>query len=141
MIKQSHRLNNKSLHPHDIKRQNVKLVLRIFCDTTDVDLKSLGQQSESLPNWEGTVTFLNIVLKILTIVNVKTIFKDKHERLNDAHPISDISDTRISWMVDFVTWLHDWAIYSVQNKTTCFTNETFTAHFDYGLLGKFQTDS
>ena len=30
LIKQAHRLNYKSIHPHSIKRQNVKLVLRLF---------------------------------------------------------------------------------------------------------------
>ena len=34
LIKQAHRLNYKSFHPHSIERQNVKLVPRLFCDST-----------------------------------------------------------------------------------------------------------
>ena len=63
-------------------------------------------------------------------------------------------------MVDFVSWLQDWKLYSEHNKTTCLTDETYVAlrhtvntiiymiHdllnnniLDYILLGKFQTDN
>ena len=63
-------------------------------------------------------------------------------------------------MVDFVSWLQDWKLYSEHNKTTCLTAETYVAlrhtvntiiymiHdllnnniLDYILLGKFQTDN
>ena len=40
LVKQATRLNYKSLHPHSIERQNVKLVLRIFCDSTAAALQT-----------------------------------------------------------------------------------------------------
>ena len=49
LVKQATRLNYKSLHPHSIERQNVKLVLRIFCDSTAAALQTLGPHNEQLP--------------------------------------------------------------------------------------------
>ena len=160
LVKQATRLNYKSLHPHSIERQNVKLVLRIFCDSTAAALQTLGPHNEQLPNWEGTLVFVKTILKFWNIVNVKSSYKGKHKRFDDAHPIRDLKDTRISWMVDFVSWLQDWKLYSEHNKTTCLTAETYVAlrhtvntiiymiHdllnnniLDYILLGKFQTDN
>ena len=99
-------------------------------------------------------------LKFGNIVNVMTPFKGKHKKLDDANPISDLNDNRITWMTEFVTWLYKWRQYSEANNTTFLTTETFKAlrhtinamvymiHdllnniiLDYILLGKFQTDN
>ena len=92
-MKQATRLNYKSLHPHSIERQNVKLVLRIFCDSTAAALQTLGPHNEQLPNWEGTLVFVKTILKFWNIVNVKSSYKGKHKRLDDVHPIRDLKDT------------------------------------------------
>ena len=141
-------------------QQNVKLALRVFCDTTVASLRTFGPSQEQLPNWEGTQVFIEIILKFWNIVNVKTLFKGKHKRLDDANPISDLNDNRITWMTEFVTWLYKWWKYSEANNTTFLTTETFKAlsytinamvymihdllHnniLDYIILGKFQTDN
>ena len=127
VIKQGNRLNYKCLHPHSIERQNVKLALRVFCDTTVASLRTFGPSQEQLPNWEGTQVFIEIILKFWNIVNVKTPFKGKHEILEDANPISDLNDNRITWMTEFVTWLYTWRQYSEANNTTFLTTETFKA--------------
>ena len=91
---------------------------------------------------------------------VKSLFKGQHKRLDDANPIRDLNDSRISWMVSFVSWLDNWKTYSNTNNTACLTNETYTAlrhtvntmvcmlyellnshTLDYVMLGKFQTDN
>ena len=160
LIKQAHRLNYKSIHPHCIERQNVKLVLRLFCDSTIAALKTLGPTNPRLPNWKGTVQFVTLILKFWNIVNVKSLFKGQHKRLDDANPVRDLNDSRISWMVSFVSWLENWKTYSNINNTACLTNETHTAlrhtvntmvymlyellsshTLDYVILGKFQTDN
>ena len=160
VIKQGNRLNYKCLHPHSIERLNVKLALRVFCDITVASLRTFGPSQEQLPNWEGTQFVIEIILKFWNIVNVKTPFKGKHKRLDDANPISDLNDNRITWMTEFVTWLYKWRQYSEANNTTFLTTETFEAlshtmngmvymiHdllnnniLDYILLGKFQTDN
>ena len=91
---------------------------------------------------------------------VKSLFKGQHKRLDDANSIRDLNDSRISWMVSFVSWLDNWKTYSNTNNTACLTNETYTAPrhtvntmvcmlyellnsytLDYVMLGKFQTDN
>ena len=125
VIKQGNRLNYKCLHPHSIERQNMKLALRVFCDTTVASLRTFGPSQEQLPNGEGTQVFIEIILKFWNIVNVKTPFKGKHKKLDDANPISDLNDNRITWMTEFVTWLYKWRQYSEANNTTFITTETF----------------
>ena len=102
--------------------------------------------------------FIEIILKFWNIVNVNTPFPGKHKRLDDANPISDLNDSRITWMTEFVTWFYKWMQYSEANNTPFLTTETFKAlshtindmvymiHdllnnniLDYILLGKFQT--
>ena len=61
VIKQGNRLIYKCLHPHSIERQNVKLALRVFCDTTVASLRTFGPSQEQLPNWEGTQVFIEII--------------------------------------------------------------------------------
>ena len=96
VIKQGNRLNYKCLHPHSMERHNVKLALRVFCDTTVASLRTFGPSQEQLPNWEGTQVFIEIIVKFWDIVNVKTPFKGKRKRLDDAHPISGLNDNRIT---------------------------------------------
>ena len=87
---------------------NHELVLRIFCDSTAAALQTLGRQNEQLPNWEGTLVFVKTILKFWNIVTLKSSYNGKHKRLDDANPIRDLKDTRISWMFGFVSWLQDW---------------------------------
>ena len=47
---------------------------------------------------------MEIILKFWNIVNIKTLFKGKYKRLDDASPISDLNDNRIAWMAEFVTF-------------------------------------
>ena len=54
---------------------------------------------------------------------VKSLFKGQHKRLDDANPIRDLNDSRILWMVSFVSWLDNWKTYSNTNNTACLTNE------------------
>ena len=138
----------------------MKLVLRLFCDSTIAALKTLGPTNQRLPNWKGTVQFVTLILKFWNIVNVKSLFKGQRKRLDDANPIRDLNDSRISWMVSFVSWLENWKTYSNTNNTACLTNETYTAlrhtvntmvymlydllsshTLDYVIPGKFQTDN
>ena len=56
----------------------------------------------------GTQVIIEIILKFWNIVYVKTQFKGKHKRLEDANPIYDLNDNRITWMTEFLTWLYKW---------------------------------
>ena len=74
VIKQGNRLNYKCLHPHNIERQNVKLALRVFCDTTVASLRTFGPSQEQLLDWEGTQVFIKII--DIVNINLKESIKD-----------------------------------------------------------------
>ena len=63
-------LNYKSLNPHSLERQNVKLALRIFHVNNPAALRILGPKNNSLTNWHGTAIFIDYVLKFWNIINV-----------------------------------------------------------------------
>ena len=104
-IKQAYRLSWKALHPHSIEKQNVKLALRIFNESNVVALKCLGPDCEKLSNWNGTSLFIDIILKLWNMLNVKSVSKGWSKRLEDAFPFYNITDKRLEWMSEFALWI------------------------------------
>ena len=159
-IKKAYTLNYKSIHPHSIERQNVKLALRIFHENNAAALRTLGTHNDILINWEGTAVFIDYILKFWHIFNVKTPVEGIHKRLPDCYPIRSVNDQQIIWLQKFVSWLDSWKRYSVTHPHSFLTKETFIAvshtvktvlfmipdlfqrhHLKYVLLAKFQTDN
>ena len=158
-IKQAYRLSFKALHPHSIERQNVNLVLRIFNDTNIAALKSLGPNNTCLVNWSGTADFIEIILKLWNIFNVKSASKGWRKLQGDSFPFNSCTDERLKWLTQFVTWLDKWRQYNELNAEGFLTRETYLSlshtvstmitlikyllqecELCYVLLGKFQTD-
>ena len=159
-IKKAYMLNYKSIHPHSIERQNVKLALRIFHVNNAAALRTLGPHNETLSNWQGTALFIDYILKFWNIFNVKTTVEGIHKRLPDCDPIRSINSHQMIWMAKFVSWLQSWKLYSMNHPNSFLTNETFIAlshtvktvlvmipdllqhhNLKYILLSKFQTDN
>lgn len=155
-IKQAYRLTWKALHPHSIERQNVKLALRIFNESNVAALKCLDQDC----NWNGTALFIDIILKLWNILNVKSVSKGWSKRLEDAFPFYKSNDKRLEWMSHFILWLKRWKEFNDINGEGFLTKETYLAlshtvttivqliqyllidcDMSYVLLGKFQTDN
>ena len=61
-FKKTYMLNYKSIHPHSIERQNVKLALRIFHVNNAAALRTLGPHNETLSNWQGTALFIDYIV-------------------------------------------------------------------------------
>ena len=159
-IKKAYRLSWKALHPHSIERQNVKLVLRIFNETNVAALKCLGPDNpDKLVNWNGTADFIECILKMWNMFNVKSASKGWHKRQGDSFPFNSCTDERLLWLTQFVEWLKKWKEYNDIHAEGFLTKETFLSlshtvetivmliryllqecNMSYVLLGKFQTD-
>ena len=74
-MKQTTKLNNRSLHPHGIERQNVQLVFIILCDSTVAGLQTLGLQHQQLPNLRRGACLCKTILNCLNIVHFKSLYK------------------------------------------------------------------
>ena len=104
-IKQAYRLSWEILHQHSIERQNVKLALHIFNETNVAAFKCLGPDCEKLSNWNGTSLFIDIILKLWNMLNVKSVSKGWSKQLEDAFPFYNITDKRLEWMSVFALWI------------------------------------
>ncbi|KAG0410260.1 hypothetical protein HPB47_012621 [Ixodes persulcatus] len=80
LLRYGHSLSRKALCPSNIERQNVKLALQIFNDSLPPALRSIGVK-HNLLHYEGTASFIEIIVKWWKIVNVKA--PNKGRRLND----------------------------------------------------------
>ena len=64
-------LNYKSIHPHSIQRQNVKLALRIFHVNNAAALRTLGPYNETLSNWQGTALLIDYIISFGTYLMLR----------------------------------------------------------------------
>ena len=162
IIKTAPKLSQKVLFPSSFERQNVKYVLALFNEFTIAGLKS-----QSASNFNGTIEFLQCILKWWNIVNVKTLFKGQAKRLSEATAITEEHHDNILFLKKFCLWLDEWENISVpsyentpiKGRVGKLTKETLFAlrhtsatliectsyllnelEYSYILLGKFQTD-
>ena len=159
IVKKAPLLSFKTCYPHLMERQNVKLCLNIFDISNSIALNYF-KDDENFRNVSGTIYFINLIVKLWSIVNVKTKFYGEHKILDDAKPIFSFDDERISFFKSFVNMLNTWKTNNDINKTGFLTRDTFialhhtiSAYIDlisyllndhkmtYILLDKFQTES
>ncbi|KAH8039520.1 hypothetical protein HPB51_007422 [Rhipicephalus microplus] len=156
LAKVAYGLSYKALYPSHLERQNVKLVLKVFNSFVSSAL-SLEVQKLHLAALQETATFIDLIVRWWSIVNVKT--PEKGHRLRDVYqqPVKDMSSLQVQYLDQFITWLDRWS----RRGTTAggLTKETYFAlrlstyslielsrycldelGFRYVLLGKFQTD-
>ena len=96
-------LNYKSIHPHSIERQNVKLVLWIFHVNNDAALRTMGHHNETMSNWQGTALFIDYIIQFWNIFNVKITVEGILKRLPDCDPIRSVNSHQMIWMAKFVS--------------------------------------
>ena len=126
-LKQAFKLTQKSLFPHSIERQNVRLGLKIFDDSTAKALIIMGPKHAQLLNWKGTSTFILVIIKLWDMLNIKSYGKGIRLRKSDANCFESINDPRLVWMEKFVSWLHCWNRYNVQHDSGFLSKETYLA--------------
>ncbi|XP_037561685.2 uncharacterized protein LOC119440995 [Dermacentor silvarum] len=154
-IKSAPTLTTKALNPSNIERQNVMLALKIFNPSTAAALRTCGPRLQ-FEHVVRTAEFLEII-KWWSILNVKTCNKGIRLRDELQSPITSVTSPQVQFLLSVVKWLDLWQ--SLKFDTGILTRETHSAlrlttdtlvkvtkyfleemHFDYVLLGKFQTD-
>lgn len=157
IVKLAPSLTQKALYPSNIERQNVKLVLQMFDEKVSVALNHIGQHSGR--DVSGTQAFIDLIIKLWEILNVKSTSKGFRKRDVDSNPIYKVDDKRISFLNDVHNWLCKWENFSQKAREGRLTNETLVAlkhtvntfvhlvpyllnemHLLFILTGKFQTD-
>ena len=89
-LKLAHKLTQKSLAPKNIEKTSVKLSNAIFHESTLHALQYFNENQGK--QWTGTADFVEIVLKMWKIVNVKTPSIGQHKKDLFREPISMISN-------------------------------------------------
>lgn len=149
-------LTYKALYPSHLERQNVKLVLKVFNSFLSSPL-SLEAQKLQMAALQEIATFIDLIVRWWSIVNVKT--PEKGHRLRDAwqQPVKEMSCLQVQYLDQFISWLDRWSQRGTQAGGL--TKETHFAlrlspyslielsrycivelGFQYVLLEKFQTD-
>ena len=81
-LKFGYKLSIKALHPSNLERQNVRLVLQIFNEFVAQALLQLGNAHDIL-HYQDTSAFISLILTWWEVVNVKT--PHKGYRLNNKY--------------------------------------------------------
>nr|XP_054933507.1 uncharacterized protein LOC129387861 [Dermacentor andersoni] len=153
LLKLAPTLTLKALNPSNMERQNVKLALKIFNSSTVTALSVATFQHA-----KETSQYVDTILTWWNIVNVKTPRKGQRFRDLLQGPIVSSSCPQLEFLERIVQWLDHWR--SLEHDNGRLTRETHIAfshtthalhelaiyclkelHFEYVLLGKFQTDS
>lgn len=155
------------LYPTSLERQkeDLGLCVKLFDDKNVAALKY--NQSQQNVNNEGTISFLETIIKWWKVVNVSHTFKGA--RFNDTffQPIRSLEDETFLFLKKFGLWIKKWNEIQVQGENTgnsrkqngkltldtqqALEHSVFTVlqiveylktvwNFDYILFGKFQTD-
>ena len=124
-LKKAPNLSWKALHPHSLERQSVKLALKIFTDTNAAALNCYGPNHENLEHWKGTATFIMLIWKWWSAVNVKHPFKGRNTSNKYARPIDCSDHETLQFLSDFATWLDRWSLKSHAMNEGFLTKDTY----------------
>jgi hypothetical protein len=153
LIKKAFKLNNKTLYPSNIERQNVTLVDNVFHRSTIAALKEIEDYAE-------TADFVEIIRNWWDIVNSKSVIAGKIKKNEYSGPIHDLNDPKLQYLRQFVLWIREWRLLTESNVGVGLTKDTSAAiersttvlvdlvlysfqqlGVSYVLGGKFQTDN
>ena len=104
LLKYANKLCLKALYPSNIERQNVKLALHVFNNTTSIALRELGPKL-NIEYWRETAAFIDIICKWWDIVNVKTLLKGQRLLNRFQEPMTVNSQHIVQFLKQFADWL------------------------------------
>lgn len=152
-LKMARQLTPTALNPTSIQRTSMKLSLSIFSESTVAALRYYSE-NEQKP-WLETAEFLETILKLWNVLNVKSPDKGHHKRNITMDPVKGISDWKLKYLREMSMWLKSWK----SSQGNGLSRETFLAlehtcrgvselseylmnelDFKYVLLGKLQSD-
>ncbi len=161
LIKLAPSLSHKALNPSNMDRQSVPLMLRVFNDkvVTALHMFAATKSDYDASLINGTRVFIEMMLRVWKMLNVKHPLKGRNLRDEDCDPIRSVSDTHLLFFKHVVDCLDVWEAMCDKTRTGVLTRETMSAlrhtlltmielskyllqqlQFKYVLTGKFQTD-
>ncbi|XP_045032111.1 uncharacterized protein LOC123474243 [Daphnia magna] len=121
------KLTNRHLEPTKIERQNVQKALDIFSRPLAAALEALRRRKVSgFMGSEETISFMLKIIKWFEIHDVCNYTQAIYKRLPNKALFTSTDDARLKWLEDFLKWLKEWRISSVE-KNHFLTSETFEA--------------
>ena len=150
-------LSTRVLYPSNIERQNVKFVLKVLDEKTLAGLQLYGAQNNI--DVAGTIKFLQTILRLWKVLNVKSTDKGRRKRDSDCDHIRNIDSTNVEFLQEVHQWLVKWNNLNQKVRHGRLSSETMFAlkhtvatftelikflfneiRVSYVLTGKFQTD-
>ena len=104
----AHRLTETVLNPKSIEKVNVKLALAIFHESTVHALKHYG--------FNETAAFLELILKLWSILNVSNPELGKRKRNVICDPVTSPSDWKLEFLLNFGECIGFWEQSSVSKS-------------------------
>ena len=98
-LKMAFKLNESVIRPHAIEKTSVKLASAVFDESTIAALRHFGHFE--------TATFLALIRKVWSILNVRHPLIGIAKRDEDKRPICD-GDDRLKFLLDFADFLNAW---------------------------------
>ena len=102
-LKKAYRLNPTTLQPKSIEKTSAKLALNVFAESTR-DALLYYANHEDKP-WNETACFITLIVKLWTILNVKSPMKGKHKLNSAADPVRHVSDWKLDFLDEFADFL------------------------------------
>lgn len=154
-LRMAYKLNNRMLSPTSIQRTSVKLAVALFHETTFSALNFYASSELSKSKWASTATFIKIVHKLWSMINVKTSTIGRRLADDTRSPISSSTDERLHHLEQYEEFFRAWNSSPGKNKPS---NETLRAlvlmcstlrlividlldkGFQFVLLGHLQSD-
>ena len=153
-LRMAHKLNEKCINPTSIQKTSTKLALSVFHESTSRALRNYSPVTNE--SWNDTAEFIELMIKLWSIVNVRPPTLGKHKRNPYQNPMVALSDQQITCLNQISHFLKQWQ----SSEKRGLSRETFIASihmcdtipllcdyllndlkFRYVLTGNFQSDS
>ena len=155
-LRMAYKLNHRMLSPTSIQRTSVKLAAALFHESTFTAMNYYSMNDPSKSKWASTATFIKIVHKLWSLINVKTSTVGRRLADENRFPISSSADMRLNSLKEYEQLFLSWLSSTGRNKPS---NETLRAlvlmcstlrliaiellekkGFQFVLLGHLQSD-
>ena len=150
------KLSEIAVMPKPIERQSVPICQKVFCEETLSALETHPLLDRK--DCEGTVHFIDKVLSVWKILNVRSKFKDVRKNDDLVGEISSVDDPRLTFLIEMADFFKSIGKKGKGKRKRSLTKDTSKALYntltgivelcrfqlstthDYVLLGDFSTD-
>ena len=120
-LRKAHKFSTSVLNPKSIERTSVKLSMAVFSESTLNALKFYAIHEKK--QWNQTADFIELIIKMWSVLNVKSTSKGKRKRNDNQDPVRSSLDWKLTFLREFADLLSFW----MSNSDFGFSKETFLA--------------